>query len=68
MIKYIDDYKTVRLEDNSQVFENGCFNCKNLAKKHSTINGRCSFLPPDSLVWKDFTCEKHDPIVLIPPK
>jgi hypothetical protein len=65
-IRYINDYKTVELPDKTKVFAKGCFNCKNMKEKLSTVSGRCLFIPDESQynIWKDFTCDMHNPIIL----
>lgn len=64
MVKYIDNYTPVTLPDGTKAFQEGCFNCTHCVEKHSTVSGRCEFISdPQYQIWKDFTCEKHNPIV-----
>ena len=63
MIDFISNYKTVQLPDGDKVFKEGCFNCKHMIERHSVVSGRCELLRPDYKVWRDFTCENHEPII-----
>lgn len=64
MIRYIHDFTTVTLGNGTKVFEKGCMNCIFMGERISDVSGLCR-LRDNYKVWKDWACEKHDPIVRI---
>lgn len=65
MIRYLkgEEFSDTVQVDGKNVFRKGCFNCNHLIEKHSNVSGKCELVWKDDYqVWKDFTCENHDPI------
>ena len=65
MLRYLsgDELRDTIKVDGETIFRKGCFNCTNLKERCSKVSGKCKLIKQeDFLVWKDFTCDRHNSI------
>jgi hypothetical protein len=62
MVRYLsgDELKPSEKINGVRIFLKGCFNCRSMSKMNNNVSGICPYVKVD--IWKDWTCELHDPI------